>query len=181
MKLRHLILFFIACIVLMLSHLPGAALIALFTWLQIYALFTQKVFNKKVQLWAASLFLISVPLALFWSSIHEFLFIYFNEQAWVFFLMAFILDFCLCLLATIYFILAFQVAESSQYQLLPSLKAAIQQIRLDQKDYFLKSALLFLISLIPFFASDWKIIFTITATHLFLNRNRLKPVYESGF
>ncbi len=181
MKLRHLILFFIACVVLVLSHLPGAALIVLFAWLQINALLSQKLFNKQVQIWAASLFLISIPLVLFWSSIHAFLFIYFNEQAWVFLLMALILDFCLCLVAAIYFILTFQVAEEAQYQLIPSLKAATQQIRLAQKDYFSKSAILFLLSLVPFFASDWKIIFAITGTHLFLNRNRLKQVYGSGF
>ena len=181
MKLRHLILFFIACSVLMLSHLPGAALVVLFVWLQIYALLTQKLFNKQVQLWATSIFLISIPLVLFWASIHAFLFIYFNEQSWLFFLMALVLDLCLCFVAAIYFILTFQVAERAKYNLISSLKSATQQIRIAQKDYFLKSVLLFTLSLIPFAAPDWKIIFAITATHLFLYRNRLKQVFESGF
>lgn len=181
MKLRHLILFFIACAVLILSHLPGGSLLGLFAWLQINTLMTQENFNKSSQRWALHLFLISIPFILFWGSCLSFLFIYLNEQFWLFFIMTTLINFCLCLLANIYFILTFEAAHSVRYKIFQSLQSALQLIKAKKKIFFINSLILFIFSMIPFLSADWKIVFALMATHLVLSRTHLKQVYESGF
>ena len=180
MKLRHLILFFVACISLILSGFPGGSLIGLFAWLQIATLMTQPQFNKKTQVWSTYLFLISIPLVLFWGACHSFQIIYFNEQSFLFFAMALLVNFLLSGLATVYFVLTFKVAEKVNYQIFQSLDQALKSIKDDRKYFFKASGLIFALSLIPFLSADWKIVFSIMATHLILNRHQLKPVFDSG-
>lgn len=181
MKLRHLILFTIACSVLLLGNIPGGSLLALFAWLQIYALMSQNNYSKKIQLWVLRLFLISLPLIIFWGSCHSFLFIYFKEQAWLYLLMSASLSFCLCLLGTIYYIFSFEAAETHDYQVLKSLQGALKKIK-ENRSHFLKwGGILFIFSLIPWTTADWNIVFAIMATHLILNRMRLRQVFASGF
>lgn len=180
MKLRHLILFFVACSSLILSGFPGSSLIGLFAWLQINTLMTQPLFTKKSQMWVTYLFLISIPLVLFWGACHSFQIIYFNEQSWIFFIMALLVSFLLSCLAAIYFVLTFNQAEKVDYQIIQSLDKALKSIK-DNRKYFLKvSCLIFTMSLIPVLAADWKIVFAIMATHLILNRRQLKQAFDSG-
>lgn len=180
MKLRHLILFLIACAILILSDLSGGSLLALMTWLQIYNLFLQKEFNRKTQVWAFLISLCALPLLFFWGSIHSFLFVYLNERNLALAILTLFIDYGLCLMATIYFIFAFDLAQTANFEAIISLKLAIDSIKMKKTAFFKISCLFLVFSLIPFFAADWKIVFSVMATQLFLHRNRLKPVFDSG-
>ncbi len=180
MKLRHLILFIVACALLIGGRLPGGPLLALLAWLQINILLTQSNFSKASQTWGLMLFLVTIPLVLIWGACHSFLWIYFNEQSWFLFMMSISITFCLCVLASIYFILAFETAATNGYKILKSLTAAFNEIPIKKPLLFKSSGLLFLFSLIPILSSDWKIVFAIMATHLYLSRQRLMQVFASG-
>ncbi|MFZ3230396.1 MAG: hypothetical protein WA160_09335 [Pseudobdellovibrio sp.] len=181
MKLRHFILFFIACLVLILSDLAGGSLLALFAWTQIYSLLSQKLFNRKTQTWSFLIFLSSAPLIFFWGSIHSFLFVYLAEGNFLFALAASIVSYCLCLITSIYYVFSFDTAANSNYELVKSLTNAIQLIKSKKTTYFKVSCIIFIFSLVPILNADWKIVFAIMATHLFLHRHQLKPVFYSGF
>ena len=180
MKSRHFILFVIACVLLIVSDIPGGSLLALFAWLQIYNLMVQDQFNKKTQLWAFSLSCLSLPFIFFWGSIHSFLFVYLAEKQFAFALMALCIDFCLCLIATIYFIFTFEVAAAVDYKAIKSLNAAFDSIKTIKATYFKISGLLLIFSFVPWLHSDWKIVFAIMATQLFLRQDQLKRVFGSG-
>lgn len=180
MKLRHFILFFIACFVLILSDLPGGSLLALFAWLQIYNLMAQKEFNRKTQVWAGLLFLVSLPFVFFWGSIHSFLFVYLAEKQFLFSTMALCIDLCLCLIATIYFVFAFETAAAADFKVIASLKLGFETIKTKKTAYLKLSSLFLIFSLVPWLHADWKIVFSVTATQLFLHRHQLKQVYGSG-
>ncbi|MBC7466548.1 MAG: hypothetical protein H7256_11200 [Bdellovibrio sp.] len=180
MKLRHFILFLIAGFVLILSDLTGGSLLALFAWLQIYNLIAQKEFNRKTQTWAGLLFLVSLPFVFFWGSIHSFLFVYLAEKQFLFSVMALFIDYCLCLIATIYFIFAFEVAATAEFKVIRSLKLGFDAIKTKKATYFKLSSLFLIFSLVPWLHADWKIVFAVMATQLFLHRHQLKQVYGSG-
>lgn len=181
MKIRHLLLYALACTILIIADFSGASLLAFFAWLQVYMLLSQQTFNKSSQLWALKLFLISIPLLLFWGSIHSFLFIYLTETNYLFLIMTMLLDLSLCLAATVYFIFSFEAAGIVAYRLLPSLQKSWEIAKAKKLKFFQLSGSLFTITLIPWIGTDWKIIFAITAIHLFLSRNQLRQVFDSGF
>ncbi len=181
MKSRHILLFILACATLIAADFPGGSLLAVFAWLQVNTLMTQKSFNKSSQTWAAKLFLISIPFLLFWGSIHTFLFIYMKEQNWLFFVMTIALNICLTSIAAIYFIFTFKVAHESNFKLISSLGAAWQACKKNKVEFFKCSAFVFILSLVPLFSAEWKIVFAIMATHSYLNRVHLQRVFASGF
>ncbi len=181
MKLRHLILFVFASATLMAADLAGGSLLAFGLWLQINTLSKINLLSKSSQLWALKLFLLTVPFLIFWGSTHSFLFIYASEQNWPFLMMATSLNFCLSLIATISYVFTFEVASATNYQVLNSFQQAWTLAKERKIDFFRYSGLLFLFTLTPLFKADWKIVFAIMATHLFLNRHRLKLVFASGF
>ena len=181
MKIRHLLLYAIACITLILADFSGASLLAFFAWLQVYMLLSQQTFNKSSQLWALKLFLISTPLLLFWGSIHSFLFIHLTEANYLLLILTTILDLSLCMAATGYFIFSFEAAGTVEYKLLPSLQKSWEIAKAKKLRFFQISGSLFAITLIPWIGTDWKIIFAVTAIHLFLSRNQLQQVFDSGF
>ena len=181
MKLRHITLFLLASATLITADLPGSSLLAFCLWLQINSLFKYNLISKSSQLWALKLFLITVPFLLFWGSTHSFLFIYATEQNWIFFLMALVLNFCLCLIASICYLFTFEVALKTNFQVIESLNQAWILIKEKKLDFFKYSGILFLFTLIPRLEADWKIVFAIMATHLFLNRHQLKQVFAAGF
>ncbi len=181
MKLRHLILFFMACMILIVSRFPGGSLLGLFAWLQINTLITQSQFSKKSQLWATYLFFISVPLILFWGSCHSFLFIYLAEKSWTFFIMIVLVNLMLCCIASVYFILSFRTAEKVDYRILASLELALKSIKDNRPSISKNSCLLFIMSFVPFLPADWKIVFAIMATHLILHRHHVKRAFDLGF
>lgn len=180
MKLRHFLLFFTACITLIAANFPGGPLLGLLVWLQVNTLLTQS-FNKTSQIWALKLFLISVPLLLFWGSIHSFFFIYMKEQSWLFFLMTLALNCCLSMIAAIYFFFSFDSAANCNFQVISTLDASWAVCKKNKSHFFKISLIIFTFSLVPFLSAEWKIVFAVMATHLYLNRARLKQVFESGF
>ena len=181
MKLRHIILFLLASATLMAANFAGASLLAFGLWLQINTLFENNLISKNSQLWALKLFLLTVPFLFFWGSTHSFLFIYASEQNWPFLMMATSLNFCLCLIATICYVFTFKVASTANFQAVNSFQQAWILAKEKKIDFLKYSGLLFLFTLVPLFNTDWKIVFAIMATHLFLNRHRLTQVFASGF
>lgn len=181
MKLRHIILFLIASATLMAADLAGASILAFCLWLQINTLFKNNLISKNSQLWALKIFLLTVPFLFFWGSTHSFLFIYASEQNWPFLLMATSLNFCLCLIGTVCYILTFEAASTANFKVIDSFQQAWILAKNKKIEFFRYSALLFVFTLIPLFNADWKIVFGIMATHLFLDRHRLKLVVASGF
>ncbi len=181
MKSRHLILFIIACATLIVADLPGGSLLALIAWLQVNTLFTQTSFDKNSQLWAIKLFFASLPFVLFWGSIHSFVFIYGKEENWIFFLMALTLSACLCFAGTIFYLFTFEVADNANFKLIASISQSWITAKEKKISFFKCSSVLFILTLVPVLRADWKIVFAVMATHLFLNRSRLKPVFAAGF
>lgn len=179
MKLRRIVLFIIAAILLILGDLPGGSLLALFAWLQVYNQIAQKTFDRKTQTWAALLFLSSLPFLFFWGSIHSFLFIYLNEKQFLLTTMALVIDCCLCLAATVYFVFAFDQAKLANFEVIKSLNLAFASIKTKKTTYFKLSCFFLIFSLIPFINADWKIVFSVMATQLFVFQNRQKLGYES--
>jgi len=179
MKLRHLILYFVSCVLLILADLPGGSLIAIFAWLQIYTLWTQPMFTRTTQIWATKLFFLSIPFIFFWGSIHSFLFIYQKENLWSMTLGAGLLSLVLCLIGSIYFVFVFKVGESAEYQAIRTLRMSYKAIQTSRFDFFKISSILFVFSLIPALAAEWKIVFAITATHLYISRRQLPQVFAA--
>lgn len=180
MKLRHFILFFIACIALIFSDLPSGPLLALFAWLQVYNLWTQNVFNKKTQLWAFLVFLSSAPFVFLWGGVYSLLLIYIQEKQFLFSSMALAVDLGMCMLATIYFIFCFEVASAADFEVVKSIKLALDSIKMKKPTFFKISGLFLIFSFIPLLSVDWKIIFSIMATQLYLRRSQLKQVFGSA-
>lgn len=180
MKLRHFLLFFIASITLIAANFPGASLLGVLVWLQVNTLLTQS-FNKSSQIWALKLFIISVPMLLFWGSIHSFFFIYLKEQNWLFFFMTFALNCCLSIIAAVYFFFTFESVKNCNYRLIATLDTSWTECKKNKAHFFKISLIVFTFSLVPFLNPEWKIVFAIMATHLYLNRSRLQQVFESGF
>ena len=181
MKIRHLLLFVIACAFLLVADLPGGSLLALFVWLQIALLLIRQEFNKSSQIWAVKTFLVSLPLLLFWGSTHTFLFIYFKESNWLYFLIAFVLDVFLAVLATFYYIFIFLDSPKGEYRLSQTLDLAWHSLKAKKSLFFKYFGLLFLFSYCPILTAEWKLVFAIMATHLYLGRAHLRLVFASGF
>lgn len=178
MKFKHFLLFTIASITLIYSDLAGGSLIALFAWLQIYNLHIQNNFNRQTQIFSLKVLLAATPLLFFWGSIHSFLFIYLNERNIFGIISTSLICFFLCLFANLFFILCFNEAISANYKLIPAIDSSIKKIKIQKKEFLKTSFIIFLFSLIPILSADWKILFAIMATHLFLNRQQLKQAYD---
>ncbi len=95
--------------------------------------------------------------------------------------MTVVLNLCLCLAASICYLFTYEVAATANFQIIDSLNQAWVLAKEKKIIFFKYSGILFLFTLVPMLSADWKIIFAIMATHLFLNRDRLKQVFASGF
>lgn len=174
LKLRHLILFIIACSVLICAGTPGGALLAVGTLMQLALLIYGLEISRKSQLGVLKLFLVSIPLFVFWGGIHSFVTIYLREKQFLFLTMS------LTVLLALSFLISFQVVFSyfflkdNNYELIATLQASFNSIK-ERRYYFLKITCgIFALSFMPWLSSDWKLVFALTVTHLSLNRAQLK-------
>jgi hypothetical protein len=179
LKLRHIILFVIACAVLMLSHLPGGALLAICALMQINLLIHGIELTKKSQLAALKLFAISIPLFFFWGGIHAFAGIYLKEQQYVLLAMSLIISFGLSFLLAIQNIFPYSYLKSHNFEVIASIQAVFNDIKSKKSDFFRITFALYVFSFIPWLKTDWKLVFAIMATHLFLHRNQLKKAISN--
>lgn len=174
LKSRHLILFAVACLVLLFAQTPGGALLAIGVFLQLALLLHGFEINRRSQLGAFKLFLSCVPLLLFVGGIHAFVRIYLREGQYLFLTMASAVLFLLMLLLSFQIIFSFYFMEKNNFELVATLQDAFNSLKDRRRDFFKIGIILFLFSCIPWLESDWKLVFAVTATHLYLTRARLK-------
>lgn len=174
LKLRHLLLFVVACLILMMSQLPGGALIAMCALMQMNLLVYNIELTKKSQLAALKLFLISIPLFFFWGGIHSFVTIYAKEQQYVYFAMALIVTAGLSFLLALQTIFPYWYLKANDFEAIATLQNVFNEIKNKKGDFVKITLILFILSFIPWFRTEWKLIFATMATHLFLHRGQLK-------
>lgn len=174
LKSRHLILFVVACAVLILADFSGGALIGLAVSLQLSLLVHGIDLTKKAQWAALRLFAMSLPLILFWGAVHSLLLIYLKEQHYFLVLMAGSVVLCLSAITNLQLIFCYYFLQSTDFKVLQSWQMTFNSLKKNQREFTQITLILFIFSFIPLLASDWKIVFAITATHLYLNRTRLK-------
>jgi hypothetical protein len=175
MKLKHLVLFIISCAVLILSGLPAGSLIALALLFQLLLLINQIAITKTSQLSAFKIFIFSLPTFFFWGGIQSFIKIYFHESNWLFFLMALVITYSLCLIVTLQCVLIFRFLQQAEFLIGPALQKTFNEIQNSKGLLFRTTSLLFILSFVPYLTTDWKLIFSVMATHLILNWRHLKP------
>ncbi|MGZ3726746.1 MAG: hypothetical protein ACXWQQ_13145 [Pseudobdellovibrio sp.] len=180
LKLRQLILFLVTCLVLWLTDMPGGSLLAVASLMQLAILVYEFPFTKKTQLAFLKLFLVSFPVLLFWGAAHSFVFIYLNDRSVIFALMAGSLSLCLSFLTAYQMFFVMEFLEKNDFAISASLQDAFNEIR-NKKGHLLKiGSLIFIFSLVPFVAAEWKIVFSLTATLLYLNQPKLKKVFSES-
>lgn len=176
MKLKHLILFILAGVVLYLSDLYLGSLLVLICVFQMALLVYQIPLSKKSQLASFYLFLISLPLILFYAGINSFIQIYIFEKQWFLLCLALSIEILLCFAIYLQCIYIFKYFEDSQFQLVQAFEKTVSSIK-DNKKTILKNTLyLFVLGFIPKLASDWKIVISIMVIHLIQNPSLLKQV-----
>ena len=177
LKLRQLILFLAACLILWISGLPGGSLLAVASLMQLAILIYGFPFTKKTQIAFFKLFLISFPVLLFWGATHSFVFIYLKDQSILFALMAASLSLCLSFIMAFEMFFAVEFFEKNNFEVSASLQNAFNEIS-NKKGHLLKiGSLIFVFSFVPFVAEEWKIVFSLTATLLYLNQQKLKKAF----
>ena len=179
LKLRHLLLFIVACALLNFAHTPGGALLSMGVLMQLGLLIHGLELTKKSQLGALKLFLVSIPLFLFWGGVHSLVNLYFGEGQYFFFYMALFATLGINFLLCFQVIFSYSFLKSNDFELIASLQDAFSNIK-NKKNEFIKSTLqLFLFSFIPWLSVEWKLVFAVTATHLYLNRYQLKKALSN--
>ncbi|AGH94626.1 hypothetical protein [Pseudobdellovibrio exovorus] len=174
LKLRHLLLFVVACAVLILANFSGGALIGLAVALQLSLLIHGITLTKKAQWGALRLFAMSLPLILFWGAIHSLLLIYLKEKHIFLVLMAGSVVICLSAITNLQLVFSYYFLQTADFKVLPAWQMAFSHLKKNQREFLQITLILFIFSFIPLLSADWKIVFAITATHLYLNRTRLK-------
>ncbi len=179
MKSKHVVLFLLSCVLLYISDIYGSSLIALALFFQVNLLLLKIPFTKKTQIIALQLFVCSIPLFLFLGGIHSFLFLYYNEGQWLFFLFACIISFSLCLVAHFLSLFVFNNVKIETNHLAQVYQNSFNEIKNHKKEILLQTVCIFILTFIPVINSDWKIIFGLTATQLYLRRKHLTQVFLS--
>lgn len=179
LKLRHFILFLVACVVLIFSQLNIGALLAIAALMQMALLINGHKLSRASQLCALKIFLLSIPLFFFWGGIHSFVIIYFQETQYLFAFMALMIDLFLSFLISLQVVFSYQFMEKSNYHAMASMQEAFNNIKHQRSYYFKTTALIFIFSFIPWLGTDWKLVFSLMATHSYLNWSRLRLVLLS--
>ncbi len=174
LKSRHLLLFAIACLVLHFAQTPGGALLAIGVFLQLALLLHGFEISRRSQLGAFKIFLSCVPLLMFVGGIHSFVRIYMREGHYLFLTMASAVLLVLMLLLAFQIVFSYYFLEKNNFELIATLQDAFNSLKDRRREFFKIGILLFLFSYFPWLESDWKLVFAVTATHLYLNRARLK-------
>ncbi len=176
LKLKHLILYVICFGLLIFSEIPGGALLALFSWMQLAILLWQKEFTLKNQIKYTVLFLSLVPTYFLWGAVNSFISIYAKESHFVFIIMYSLLSFGVCFWLTLFsvFVYAYSKSDDTVFELYSNCIAEIKK----QKIIFLYTTLIvFLISIstLPL-TEDYRIVLGIIAAHVFLKFSDLKKL-----
>lgn len=177
LKLHQILLFILSCCLLAYAETPGGSLIALAVLMQLALLVHHIELTRKAQFASLRLFLLSIPIFIFWGGVQSFVPIYFKQGQYLFcfmsLLLVFILNFILCLQV----VFSYDFLESNRYELIPTLRATFHSIKTNKVKFTKHSLLFFFLSFVPWINLDWKLVFALTVTHLFLSPNQLKKVF----
>lgn len=174
LKLRHLILFVLAALVLILGSTPGGALLAMAALMQLSLLINGIPLTKKSQFAALKIFLLSVPVLFFWAGAHSFVEIYLRESSYLFSSMAVMISLSLCFIINFQVVFVYQYLTASDFAVNAALQNAFNDIK-DKRTAMLQSSLsLFLLTLVPLLSADWKLVFAVMVLQLYLNFDRVK-------
>jgi hypothetical protein len=176
LKIRHIGLYLAACLILGLTKVSGLSLLAIASLLQISVLLQGFPFTKKAQMAELKLFLITIPAFFFWGAMHSFTYIYVKEASAILAVMAILVSFMISLFITFQLIFSQQFLEKNDFDVLPALSDAFNQIR-NEKSRLLKTAgLVYIFSFVPVLPIDWKLVFSLTAILFWLHRSKLMKV-----
>ncbi len=175
MKLSHLLLFILACAVLIISGLTAGSLLALAMLFQINLLINQISLTKISQIAALKLFLFSIPVFFFAGGIQSFVQIYFLEGQWSFLFMAASISVLLSGLIGLQAIISFRYLTEARFQVGTTLQLVFNDIKNKKTQLYKTTGLVFILSFVPWLSTDWKLIFAVLMTQIILNWAQLKP------
>ena len=121
--------------------------------------------------------MVSIPLFFFWGGTHAFVKIYLTELQYLYFGMALAITLFLNLLLSFQVVYVYDFLKKNDYDLIVSLHSAFVKLKTEKRRFFKISTLLFFSSFVPWVQTDWKLIFALTVTHLYLNLPQLKKVF----
>jgi hypothetical protein len=179
LKLRHILLYVAACLVLAFANVGGLSLLAIASLLQISVLVQGFPFTKKAQLAELKLFFITLPSLFFWGAMHSFTYIYFRESSLPLAVIAIVVTFFISLFIGFQLIFSQEFLEQNNFEVLPALSESFNQIRNKKGRVFKIAGLIFLFSFIPYIAIEWKLVFSLTATLFYLHRLRLMKAFAN--
>jgi len=177
LKLRHIILYLGACIVLAIADVSGLSLLAILSLLQLSVLLQSMPFTRQAQLAELKLFLISLPSLFFWGAMHSFTHIYLKEASPVLGIMSMLVTVCLTLIIGFMLVFSQSYLEKNNFAVLNALSDAFNDIRKEKKRLFTIAVLLFIFSFPPLLDIDWKIVFSLTATLFWIHRGALTKAF----
>jgi hypothetical protein len=178
LKSKQILLYILACAILLISKVAGGALLALATLMQLSILIQQIPFTKQSQLAFFKLFLITLPVTFLWGGAHSFVFIYLKQGSWLQAIMAFSLSFTLILVLNFQLLYSNQFLEKNNFQVIRSLNDAFNEIKNNTRRFFKTAGLIFMFSFFPWGPDDWKLVFALTATLVVLNPLTLKKAFS---
>ena len=170
MKRKHILLFLVSCLLLYIGDVFASGLIALALIFQMNLLFQNIHLNKASQIAAFKLFF-------FLGAIHSFLFVYFQDSNWFFLLIASVIAYGLFFVVNFFCFFVFHYLEQNQFKITASLQNALNDIHNKKRGLFIQTSCLFVLSLVPFLNTEWKIIFALMAYQLYSSRQQLKQVF----
>jgi len=177
MKRRHILLFLISCLLLYIGDIFASGLIALALIFQMNLLFFEIPLTKISQLAALKLFFFSIPIFFFLGGIHSFLFVYARDSQWLFLLFSIFIGYCLFFVANFLCFFTFKFLLQNQFKVAIAVQDAVANVRHKKRDLFMQTSFLFILSLVPFLNTEWKIIFSLMAYQLYSFRHQLKRVF----
>ena len=174
LKLRHLILFLVAALVLIVGGMPGGALLAMAALMQLALLINGIPLTKKSQMAAFKVFLLAAPVMFFWAGAHSFVEIYLRESSYLFSSMAVMISLSLCLIINFQVVFVYGYLQTADFAINAALQDAFNDIKNKRAAMLQASLALFLLTLIPVFSADWKLVFAVMVLQLYLNFDRVK-------
>lgn len=135
-------------------------------------------FTKKSQLAVFRLFLLSAPTLFFWGGAHSFAAIHINEGNYLFAAMSGALSLSVAFFVAFQMIFSYDFLEKCDYSVAATLQNAFNEMKNQKNRLFQITGLLFVLSFVPRLAVDWKLVFALTVTLFYLNRNRVKTVFS---
>ncbi len=177
MKRKHILLFLASNLLLYLGDVFASGLIALALIFQMNILFKRIPLTKASQIGAIKLYLLSIPVFFFLGAIHSFLFVYFHDSNWLFLIFAAFVAYGLFFLVNFFCFFAFEFLEKNNFQIMTTLQDAANDIQNKKRGLFIQTSYLFVLSLVPFINTEWKIIFSLMVYQLYSSRQYLKQVF----